>query len=302
MLLRAVFERDAPREQHHGRGQQGRQKHRKLREPVGRRLQRGQRARRDLEAVLARDRQHHRHQNADRQQGQLVLGRRRFLDLADQEKVAAAALLVGERGMGLDQQHVAGVQHDVADLLVQPLAVAGHGDDDRVVVAAEPRVADRHADQRAGVADDRLDQAPLRPRGLEVKHVLGRRHQAANPLQLDDRIDDADEQQPVAAPQHFAGRDGGNRVAVAVDLGQEQARQMPQAGAFDRLADQRAALFDLHLDGVFLGVVGRAQRRPPVGQQVAGGEDHVDPADERRRHADPADVEHAQLVLRRRAF
>ena len=147
----------------------------------------------------------------------------RFIDLADQEKVAAAPLLIGERGMRFDQEHVAGVQDDIADLLVQPLAIAGDGDDDGVVVAAKARVADRHADQRAGIADDGFDQAPLRPRRLEVKHVFGRRDQAANALQLDDRFDDADKQQPVAAAQHFARRDGGYGVAVAVDLGEEQA-------------------------------------------------------------------------------
>ena len=46
--------------------------------------------------------QHHRHQNAHGQKCQLVLGGRRFLDLADQEEIAAAPLLVGERRMGLD--------------------------------------------------------------------------------------------------------------------------------------------------------------------------------------------------------
>src|SRR5437660_1265597 len=93
------------------------------------------------------------------------------------------------------------MKHDVADFLMQLLAVAGDGDDDGVVVAAESRIANRHTDERAGIADDCLDETPLWPRRLEVEYVFRRWHQTANPLQFNDRIDDADEQQPISGSQ-----------------------------------------------------------------------------------------------------
>ena len=145
--------------------------------------------------------------------------------------------------------------------------------------------------------DDRLDQAPLRPRRLQVEHVLGRRHQAANPLQLDDRLDDAHEQQPVAGPQHFARRNGGNRVAVAVDLGEEQPGRCRRPALSIVLPTSGLSASTCISTVYSLGSSLRAQGGAAVGQQVAGGEDDIDSADERRRHADPGDVEHAELVL-----
>src|SRR5947208_16309915 len=104
-----------------------------------------------------------------------MLRRRRFIDLADEKEVAAATLLIGKRGMRFDEQHISRVQHDVADLLMQPLAIASHGNDDGVVVAAKPRVADRHSDQRARITNDRFDQAALRTRRLEMEYIFRRR-------------------------------------------------------------------------------------------------------------------------------
>ena len=94
--------------------------------------------------------------------------------------------------MRLDEEDVAGMEHDVADLLMQPLTVASDGHDHCVIVAAEARVANRHSDQRTRIADNRLNQAALRPRRLEMKHIFGGRNQAADALQLHDRLDNAD--------------------------------------------------------------------------------------------------------------
>ena len=69
---------------------------------------------------------------------------------------------------------------------------------------------------------------------------------------------------------------------------------MSQTGLFDRLADQRTARLDLHLDGVLARVGYRRQRRPPVGQKpMAAGHDQPH-AGHRARHANPGDVEHSQ--------
>ena len=84
--------------------------------------------------------------------------------------------------MSLDEQHVARMQHDIANLLVKSLAVAGHGHDDGVVMAAKAGIADGHSYERAGVTHHRFNQASLRPRSLQVKDIVGGRNQATNAL------------------------------------------------------------------------------------------------------------------------
>ncbi len=101
--------------------------------------------------------------------------------------------------MRLEQQRVAGLEHDVADLLAQALTAARYGDDGRVVMRAEARLANALAEQRATIRNHGLDELPARARAFELEHLVGRRYQAANALQLDDGIDDADEHELVVA-------------------------------------------------------------------------------------------------------
>ena len=51
----------------------------------------------------------------------------------------------------------------------------------------------------AVVPEEEVLEESLRPRRLEMKHVLRGGNQAANALQLDNRFDNADEQQTIAA-------------------------------------------------------------------------------------------------------
>ena len=104
--------------------------------------------------------------------------------LADKIKVAAGSLTMNEGGPGLEEQGVAGLERDVADLLPQPLAVAGHGDHHRAVGRAKASLPDRAAHQRAGARDHRLDEHPLAPRIVELEDLIRRRTKAANLLQL----------------------------------------------------------------------------------------------------------------------
>ena len=70
-----------------------------------------------------------------------------------------------KRGLRLEQERVARLEHDVADLARDALAVAVHGDDGRVVARAEAALAHAHSDERARVAHDRLDERPVPGRG-----------------------------------------------------------------------------------------------------------------------------------------
>ena len=88
----------------------------------------------------------------------VVSDRARVLDVADQVEVGLVAERPGEFCADLQEQRVAGVQPDVADLVGQACAVAMHGHDRRVVKRAKVGVADRFADQGRARADDRLAQ------------------------------------------------------------------------------------------------------------------------------------------------
>src|SRR5262245_36623889 len=103
--------------------------------------------------------------------------------------------------MGLDEQDITSVKHDVADFLMQSLPIGGHRHNDCVVLTAESRIANRHADQRTSIAYYGFDEAPLGARCFEVKYVFRRRHKSPHSLQLDDRLDDPHEKQPISTAQ-----------------------------------------------------------------------------------------------------
>jgi hypothetical protein len=120
--------------------------------------------------------------------------------------------------MRFQEQRVAGLQDDVADLLVDALAAARHGDDDGVVERAELAVADRLADDRAAVRHDRFDQASVRARRVELEDLIRRGSEPADLLQVDDGADDADEDEAVFGAQHDLGGDGRDDLAVTLDF------------------------------------------------------------------------------------
>ena len=53
-----------------------------------------------------------------------------------------------------------------------------------------------------------------------------------------------------------------------------------QAGAFNRLADQRAIGLYQHFDRVFLRIVVRRKGRPAVGKQISRGKHDIQSADQ----------------------
>ena len=65
-----------------------------------------------------------------------------------------------ELGWGLDEQGVAGAQHDVADLARHSLAVPMHADDHGAVAGAEPALAHRQPHQRRRRILHRVDRLP----------------------------------------------------------------------------------------------------------------------------------------------
>ena len=79
----------------------------------------------------------------------------------DEKEVPGIALLLEKDRPPLQQQGIAGLQHDVADLLVDASAVARQGDDHGIVMGPEPTFAYGFSDQRIGVGHHRLDEATL---------------------------------------------------------------------------------------------------------------------------------------------
>ncbi len=125
-----------------------------------------------------------------------------------------------EAGRALEQQRVAGLEHDLADLAGHALAVAVHGDDRGVVDGAEVRVADALVDQRRRGGDHGFDESVLGVRARGSLVVRGR-DEAANAVEIDDRRDHAREDEPVARADDFVGTDRCDDAAAAPDLDEE---------------------------------------------------------------------------------
>ena len=107
--------------------------------------------------------------------------------------------------MRFEQQRVAGLEHDVADLLGDALAVSMHGEDRRVVARAELGLAHALSDEGRLARDDGFDElvlaAPVRQTRLRA--VCG--FETADLLEVDDALDDADEEQHVPRVQRRVG-------------------------------------------------------------------------------------------------
>jgi hypothetical protein len=144
-----------------------------------------------------------------------------------------------------------------------------------------------------------LDELAHRARRIELEHLIRRRREAADALQVHDGLGDAGEHETVSGTQELVRSGCGHDVAAAVDLHQVQAVEPAQPRILDRLARERTVLVDDHLDGIFARALqllddGRARR-----QQPARKREHVQDADDRARHADPGELEQAETARSR---
>ena len=81
--------------------------------------------------------------------------------VVDEEEVARAFLAGNEGGTCLQQQHIAGLEADAAEIAAQRLAPPAYRKHDCVIAIPEPAVAKRAADRFAFLRYDSLDEAPL---------------------------------------------------------------------------------------------------------------------------------------------
>jgi hypothetical protein len=86
------------------------------------------------------------------------------------------------------------------------------------------------------------------------------RHQAANALQLDDGVHDADEYELVLAAQLELRIDGREYLPAAFDLRKIHSRQVPQTRLLDGSAIDRPARRYAHLRGVRSRIIQLAER------------------------------------------
>src|SRR5262245_41227045 len=99
--------------------------------------------------------------------------------------------------MSLQQQRVPHLKFDVADFPLNALTVAREGDDGGVIHRAKSPFLNGLANQGASARNDGLDETALRTTAVQLENLVGRRRQAAYPLQLDDGLDNADEDEPI---------------------------------------------------------------------------------------------------------
>src|SRR5690606_6068495 len=133
----------------------------------------------------------------------------RIRHAADEIEIPRVALLLQKRRPRLEQQGVALIEDDIADTLMEALTAARNGDDDRVVARTKMPFPDALAEQRRTVRDDRFDQNAPGARAVEFERLVGGRDEAGKLLQIDDRLDHADEDQAVTTLQPKTRTDGG---------------------------------------------------------------------------------------------
>jgi hypothetical protein len=117
------------------------------------------------------------------------------LYLAHQVEVRRVSKAARERGWGLDQEHIAGPQHDVTDLALHAFAVAVDGQHRGAVTAPEAGVANVLAHEWRALCHDGLVHAPLLV--LSRRLVLRGGHEPSKLLQIDDRVDHSGERESV---------------------------------------------------------------------------------------------------------
>ena len=145
-------------------------------------------------------------QPGDQQQSQatgdpspIVSSRRVAFHTADQVEVGVVAMLCDEVFTGLQQQRIARLQFDLADLRRNSLPVAVHRDDRGVVAPAEVGRLDRRANQRAGTRQDGFDHVPslIVPQLFDVDR-FGGGYEAGNLFEVNNRADHADKDESIS--------------------------------------------------------------------------------------------------------
>ena len=163
------------------------------------------------------------------------------------------------------------------------------GDDRGVVLGAELGLADGAPDEGRVVADDGFYNCPVAPVGFDLVDLVCRGLEALDLEQVHDGLDNTDELEAVAGLEDLFGADRGEGVGLALDLGQEESRELAEARALDAFADERARGLDLDLDGVAPGLVALLARREAFGEHEACDERDEREAEDRGGDADDAD-------------
>ncbi len=150
-----------------------------------------------------------------------------ILDVTHQVEIRVIAIDPAEVGPYLEEERISRVEHDVADLIGEPRAIPMDGDDRRVVDRPEVDLAHRFAQKRRAGADDRLAELPASLRiGSHLIAGVRRWDQSGDLLEVDDRSDDAGEDQAVVGLDPLVGADRAARKTFTINIDQEQAREV----------------------------------------------------------------------------
>ena len=223
--------------------------------------------------------QAHQHSQEDQRKGRAVVAQGlRVHHPADQEEVAVVAVGVREVWARLQEEGVAGVEHDVSQPACEPRSSTVYRDNRRVVQGAEVGIADALPDERRGGRYHGLRQHPTPPlRCLVLVAGIRHRHQTRDLFQVDDGAHDPAEGEDVIRFQDVVGLHRRDCIPTADDLDQEQAGEVAQTRLLHPLADQPAPRGHLHLHQVLprrgadlLEHVGSLRKQPAGEEQQVG--------------------------------
>ena len=229
--------------------------------------------------------------------GLLADHRDRVLQGCDDEEVLHGPPGGPEVAARQEDERVTGVELDVAELAGDLGAGAVDGDHGGPVAGAAADLLQCAADQVRLPPDDRLEVERLA--GV-AEHVglFGRGAEAGAGPQVEHVGDVADEDQQVVGLQQLVGADRAEVPVVAHDVGQVHAGEAAQPGVGDRGADERAAGFDLEVQGVLPqrghGLEGGVG---PVGEQAGGDPDEHGQPHDGDRQADGGQLEEAERLV-----
>ena len=223
------------------------------------------------------DNDHHRCHHREREARPLEAGLFAAREVARQVEIGTVPIVLHEIGRRLQQKGVSGLQYDFADLAGNPLGIAMHRDDDRVVGGAKVGIPDALAHQGRRRGNHRFHQSMTVIRlGAVPGFLVGEWHESANALQVDNGRDHPGKDQMVPGFDHNLGPYGGDDPVIAPNLYQEQAGQAAESSAFDGCTHEIAVGLDHHgghvFSPAFAEVVG-CQR--PVGEQTGADGDQV---------------------------
>ena len=185
-------------------------------------------------------------------------------------KFGSRCRALGEIGVRLDEQHIPRLKPNVADFgFGHAHALPMDRENRGVVNRAKSALPHGLPDERRMGADDGLDQHPVAPR-RDFVDLVGVGDDALL-SQVDHRIDDPGEVQPVAFAQHRRRRNRGEHAPRALDFVEVHAPKRTQARLLDAFADDRRALLDAHRNGVLARLPELLQRAAPVFEQPLRG-------------------------------